>query len=87
MPPISKEKKLAEELAVSTDEIIGTLKPTKKQIEEEKISHSLMKRIRIVEKLPVRDQKVVFTLINSRAQKNKLKPAIPRRLSYGRRAR
>jgi hypothetical protein len=73
MPPLGKVKKLAEALAVSTDELIGTQKPSKKQVEEEKISHSLMKRIRVVEKLPVRDQKVVFSLINSLAAKNKVK--------------
>jgi transcriptional regulator with XRE-family HTH domain len=73
MPPLNKVKKIAEALGVSADELIGTSKPTKYQIEEEKISHSLMKRLKIIEKLPIRDQKVIFSLVNSLAEKNKSK--------------
>lgn len=73
MPPIGKVKKLSEALTVTTDDLVGTTKPSKKQTAEEKTSYSLMKRLRVVEKLPIRDQKVVFSLINSLAAKNKMK--------------
>lgn len=77
MPPLEKVRNIAEVLGVSTDELIGTSKISLEQLKkEEALSHRLMKKFRIVEKLPVRDQKVVISLINSLAEKNRVKGKI-----------
>jgi transcriptional regulator with XRE-family HTH domain len=73
MPPLSKVKKLAEAIGVSADELIGITKPSKHKIPREQISPSIIKRVKIIEELPVHDRKVIFSLIKSLAEKNKLK--------------
>jgi transcriptional regulator with XRE-family HTH domain len=73
MPPVNKVKKIAEALGVSADELIGISKKSKEQVKKEKISYRIMKRVKIIEKLPVRDQKAIFHFINSLVAKNKLK--------------
>jgi transcriptional regulator with XRE-family HTH domain len=72
MPPLDKVKRLAEALGVTSDELIGTTKNEKIQ-NKEGLSYRLMKKFKIVEGLPKRDQDTIFSLINTFAEKNKLK--------------
>ncbi len=71
-PSLDKIQKLADALGVSIDDLFGMPVPKKKKKDEE-ISFKLMKKLRIVEKLPTRDQNTIFSLINALAEKNKLK--------------
>ena len=71
-PSIDKVKKLAETLDVSLDELLG-ITPKKKKKKEEDVSYKIMKKVRVIEELPTRDQNMIFSLINSLVEKNKLK--------------
>jgi transcriptional regulator with XRE-family HTH domain len=71
-PSIDKVKKIAQALNISDNELLGIV-PAKKNRNDYDLSFKLMKKLHIVEKLPVRDQKVVFSLINSLAEKNKVR--------------
>jgi transcriptional regulator with XRE-family HTH domain len=68
-PPIEKLKKLSEALGISANILIGVDDDTK----SEHVSYNLLKRLKVIEELPLRDQKAIFRLINSLAEKNKLK--------------
>jgi transcriptional regulator with XRE-family HTH domain len=72
-PSIDKVKKIASALSVNDNELIGFENPKKGQKQSEIVSYKIAKRMRIVEKLPKRDQDTIFSLINSLAEKNKLK--------------
>jgi len=74
-PAVDKVKKLARALDVSDDELLG-IKSIKTKKREEDVSYKIMKKVRVIEKLPARDQNMVFSLINSLAEKNKLKGKI-----------
>jgi transcriptional regulator with XRE-family HTH domain len=69
-PSIDKVKKLAAALGVSDEELLGVrfLKPDK-----EEIPYKIMKKVRVIQKLPTRDQNAIFNLINALAEKNKSK--------------
>jgi transcriptional regulator with XRE-family HTH domain len=69
-PRLDKVKDIANALNVSVEDFLEDSKPVKK---EEDVSYKIMKKVRIIEKLPVRDQKAIFRLINSLAEKNKIK--------------
>lgn len=71
-PAIDKVKKLAGALDISDDELLG-IKPVKSKKSEDDVSYKIMKKVRVIEKLPVRDQNMVFSLINALAEKNKIK--------------
>jgi transcriptional regulator with XRE-family HTH domain len=71
-PRIDKVKAIAEALEISIEELVGTIKPNKKNKQGE-ASYSIMKRVKVIEKLPLRDQRAIFRLINSLAEKNKIK--------------
>ncbi len=65
-PPAHIIPALAKALRVTTDELLG-LKPFK---DESLAKHkSLMRRFRIVDEFPLRDQRTVFSLINALAAK------------------
>ena len=65
-PPTQIIPALAKALKVTTDELLG-LKPFK---EDALIKNkNLMRRFRIVDELPLRDQRTVFSLINALAAK------------------
>ena len=70
-PRIDKIKAIAEALNVPIEELVGSEVKTIKKASEEEISYSIMKRVKIIEKLPLRDQRAIFRLINSLANKNK----------------
>jgi len=72
-PRIDKVKALANALNISIEELIGEKLKDKKKDKKDEITYSIMKRVKIIEKLPVRDQKAIFRLINSLAEKNKVK--------------
>lgn len=71
-PSIDKVKKFAEALSISIEELLGTSKVSATRKKEEEISFNIMKRVKIIEKLPLRDQRAIFRLINSLAEKNKI---------------
>lgn len=69
-PPVSVIPKLAKALKVSTDELLG-LKPCKDEdLAEVK---NLMRRFKSVENLSLRDQRTIFSMINSLKTKHALK--------------
>jgi transcriptional regulator with XRE-family HTH domain len=70
-PSVDKLTKIAEALGVGIDELLETTKVPKKQKDD--IPHKIMKKIRLIEKLPVRDQKMIFSMINSLIENNKAK--------------
>ena len=73
-PSIEKVKKIADALEISDDELLGIKrKPKSKKKPSEEVSYKIMKKVRIIEQLPTRDQNMIFSLINSLAEKNKLK--------------
>jgi transcriptional regulator with XRE-family HTH domain len=72
-PSVDKVKRLADTLGVSVNELMDSPLPSKQQMEKEKATYSIMKRAREIEKLPKRDKDMVFSLINTLVQKNKLK--------------
>jgi transcriptional regulator with XRE-family HTH domain len=74
-PTLEKVKKLSSALGVSDDELLG-VKTLKIRKNEEDVSYKIMKKVRIIEKFPTRDQNAVFHFINSLAEKNKLKGKI-----------
>jgi transcriptional regulator with XRE-family HTH domain len=71
-PPLDKIKEFAQALGVNMEELIGSTDIPQKNIREE-ISLKLVKRVKVIEKLPVRDQKAIFRLINSLLEKNSIK--------------
>ncbi len=72
-PRIDKIKAIADALHVSIEELVGDdIKKGKKKTKEEEVSYSIMKRVKVIEKLPLRDQRAIFRLINSLAEKNKI---------------
>jgi transcriptional regulator with XRE-family HTH domain len=71
MPPVEKVKNIARALGVSSDELLGMPTPTKDQKNNEKASYRIMKRVRLIEKLPKRDQDMILNLINTLIENNK----------------
>lgn len=69
-PSIDKVKKLAQVLGVTDEELLGLSPRTKK---DEDLSYKIMKKVRIIEELPTRDQNAIFQFINTIVEKNKLK--------------
>ena len=68
-PPVNNVNILSDVLNISVDELLGK-KELKKKID---VPFKVMKNVRIIEQLPVKDQNVIFQLIKSLAEKNKLK--------------
>jgi transcriptional regulator with XRE-family HTH domain len=72
-PSLDKVKQLAEALGISSDELIGIAPQGKDAKKEEEVSYRIMKRVKVIEELPLRDQRAIFRLINSLAEKNKMR--------------
>lgn len=72
-PPLDKIKDFAKVLNVHIEQLINEENLSDEATKKDKASYSIMKRVKIIEKLPLRDQKAIFRLINSLAEKNKLK--------------
>lgn len=70
-PPLDRVKALADALGITVDDLLGDSKPLKKKKNED-ASYKIMKKVRIIERLPTRDQQAIFRLINSLAEKNKI---------------
>jgi transcriptional regulator with XRE-family HTH domain len=70
-PVFENVKKIAEALDVSIDELSGKAESGKHKKQDD-VSYKIMKRVRVIEKLPKRDQDMVFSLINSLVKKNKV---------------
>jgi len=77
-PTVDKVIKLAEALGVSDEELLGFSKQEKKKVIED-ISYKIMKKFRVIEKLPTRDQNTIFQFINTVVEKNKLKEELKSR--------
>ena len=71
-PVFENIRKIADALDISMDELTGKTE-SKKPKKQEDLSFSIMKKVRIIEKFPTRDQNVVFSLIKSLAEKNKIR--------------
>ena len=71
-PSLDKIKKLAGALNISVIELIEDSNSKVKKTQSD-ISYKIMKKVRVIEELPTRDQNVIFSLINSLSEKNKLK--------------
>ena len=70
-PVYENVQKMADALGVSIDELIGKTE-SRKAKKQDDASYKIMKKVRIIEKLPLRDQNMIFNLITSLAKKNKL---------------
>ena len=75
-PSIDKIQKIADALNVSVDELLRTLESGKKNKHVDEVSYRIMKKVRVIEQLPVRDQNMIFNMIASLAKKNKLEGKI-----------
>ncbi len=71
-PTLEKAITLAEALDVNLEELLG-IEQKKKKKKDDIVSYKLMKKVRVIEQLPTRDQNMIFSLINTLAEKNKLK--------------
>jgi transcriptional regulator with XRE-family HTH domain len=71
-PSLDNVIKIANALDVSIDELLGISK-TSSKLKEPEISYNTMKKASVIDKLPVKDQEKIFSLINELAKKNKLK--------------
>ena len=74
-PSIEKVNKIAEALNVSLNDILSTDAPIKKSKSED-VSYKILKKVRIIEELPLRDQNAIFQHINTVVQRHKLKEEI-----------
>jgi transcriptional regulator with XRE-family HTH domain len=73
-PSVDKVKRISSALKVTDNELLGIQPQAKVQKKsEEGIPYRIAKKMRIVERLPKRDQDMVFSFINSLAEKNKVK--------------
>jgi len=70
-PPVKNLKKLAEAIGTTVDSLVGAVLDSGNR--KDKLSYSISKKVKVIEKLPVRDQKAIFRLINSLAEKNKIR--------------
>lgn len=71
-PRIDKVKTLAEALNIKIEDLTGD-STSEKKTKHEETTFNIMKRVKVIEKLPLRDQKAIFRLINSLAQKHGIK--------------
>ena len=71
-PSIDKIKILADALNASVNDLIGAKDTSKNKKEETKTYMKIMKKARIIEQLPEREQKAIFNFINTVADRNKL---------------
>ena len=72
-PPSTHLKEIAIALNVSTDELLGL-----KEIQKNKLSidTNIIKKVKLIQSLPIKDQKAIFRLINSIANKNNSKEKV-----------
>jgi transcriptional regulator with XRE-family HTH domain len=66
-PPVAMIPVIAKALKVSTDELLGIKKFKDEELSKNK---NLMRRFKIVEALPLRDQRALFHFLNMLIQKN-----------------
>ncbi|MCP4138512.1 MAG: helix-turn-helix transcriptional regulator [bacterium] len=69
-PSISKVQKLAEALNVSLDYLLGKSELSEEEKKFEEVSLRGMKIVRIFEKLPQKEQDIIYQLVLSFAEKN-----------------
>ncbi len=71
-PSLDKVKKLSHALDVSDEELLGIAKsPGKKKSDD--VSYKILKKVRVIEELPTRDQNAIFHFINALVEKNKVR--------------
>jgi transcriptional regulator with XRE-family HTH domain len=71
-PSIDKIRILADALHVSINDLIASNDTTKSKKGETKTFLKILKKARIIEQLPEREQKAIFNFINTVADRNKL---------------
>ena len=71
-PPLDKLKEFAAALGVEIEELAGSTE-THKETPPNDVSLKIIKRVKVIEQLPIRDQKAIFRLISSLAEKNNIK--------------
>jgi len=77
-PTIDKVKKLSKALGISDEELLGqTDIPSRKKQPE--LPYKLMKKLRIIETLPIRDQNAIFQYIATVVERNQLKEEIQKK--------
>jgi transcriptional regulator with XRE-family HTH domain len=69
-PSIDKVKKLANVLGVSDEELLGI--KSMKRNKSLQISNRVIKKARVIDQLPLTDQKTIFRIINTMAEKNNI---------------
>jgi transcriptional regulator with XRE-family HTH domain len=72
-PSIDKVKKISAVLGVTDEELLGTVKISDKRKINTEATYRIMKRVRIIEQLPKREQDMIFSMINTLAQKHGIK--------------
>ncbi len=73
-PSLEKVEKIAKALNISIEELMeGLSTPNKKNVKEEEVSKRILKKVRVIEKLPTRDQNAIFQYIKTVVEKNKLR--------------
>jgi transcriptional regulator with XRE-family HTH domain len=79
-PSVDKIKMLANALEVSIDELMGSIDKTKNSKKNnDQPSYRIMKKVRIIERLTIREQKAIFQFINTIVEKKKLKEQLQER--------
>jgi transcriptional regulator with XRE-family HTH domain len=72
-PSLDKINILADALNVSIDELTGHDSHIKHKKNEDIVSYKIMKKLRVIERLSVREQKAIFQFINTIVEKNRYK--------------
>jgi len=72
-PSIDKMNILANALGISIDELLGQGEQPRTRKNEDSASYKILKKMRVIEQLSVREQKAIFNFINTIVEKNKLK--------------
>ena len=67
-PPPDRVKTITYALGISVDELLGNPEKRNKKNKQDDVSYKIMKKVRLIEKLPERYQNAIFRLINSLAE-------------------
>jgi transcriptional regulator with XRE-family HTH domain len=75
-PSIEKINKISEVLNISINDLMGNTTLTVKKHKTDDVSFKILKKVRVIEKLPLRDQNAIFHYINAIVEKNKRREEI-----------
>lgn len=77
-PDIEKIRKIARSLNVSADYLLSVAVPNPKKKRDD-LPFKIMKKVRVIEKLPLKDQNAIFQFINSLVEKNKFREELSKK--------